>query len=606
MTRLLTRPVPPVEVGGPWPRPALDGLGDAPRGFRLRSLLPLVPTLVGLALWWIGIHDVDGSRMSDFGLISVLPVTVLAAPVLVTLGFCLSLGQRTLRVPLVLAHVVALIFILYGSVPLMEPVPHYKILYRHAGIIDYISHHGSVDGTIDAYFNWPGFFAFVSFLLHVAGLDSALSLGPWAPVFFNLLYLGPLLMLLGTTPRRRLVWLAIWFFYLSNWIGQDYLAPQALAYFSYLVVLAVVVRWFASRPVGSRMVATRFFPRSAEGRKTALMFVVVLVFIGIVPSHQLTPFAILAGVLALAVFRQCRARGLIVLMGVTVVGWIAFMTTAYLAGHMDVLTGNIGKVNQNAAANVVERLKGSPDHQVIVWWRMIATGVLWAAAALGWFLRLRRGHRDHAFVLLALATFPLIGLQPYGGEIVLRVFLFSLPFMAFFAASLFNPRGGVGEHWRALLAIGVVCLVLTTSFFFTRYGNLRVDFFTKDEAAAVDALYRLAPPGAFFLGGSDDLPWKAVHYDAYTYEWVRRPRLGPVTAETVALESLDLLREHREKGAFFIVTRSQHIDVDTFGSLPPGSLDRVEELVRSAPGARLVYDNPDARIYSLTSGGSSR
>jgi hypothetical protein len=560
-----------------------------------------VPTLVGLALWWIGIHDVDGSRMSDVGFVSVLPVTVLIAPVLVTLGFCLSLGQRHLSVPVVLAHVVALIVILYGSVPLMEPVPGYKILYRHAGIIDYISHHGSVDGTIDAYFNWPGFFAFVAFLLHVAGLDSALSLGPWAPVFFNLLYLGPLLMLLGTTPRRRLVWLAIWFFYLSNWIGQDYLAPQALAYFSYLVVLAVVVRWFAARPMGSR--ASRFFPRSAEARKTALMGVVVLVFIGTVPSHQLTPFAILAGVFTLVVFRQCRARGLIVLMGVTVAGWIAFMTTAYLAGHMHVLTDHIGKVNQTAAANVVDRLKGSPGHQVIVWTRLVAAGALWGAAALGWFLRRRRGHRDHAFALLALATFPLILLQPYGGEIVLRAFLFSLPFMAFFAASLFNPQGGIRKNWAALVAIGLACLALTASFFFTRYGNLRVDYFTQDEAQAVDALYRLAPPGAFFLGGSDDLPWKAVHYDAYTYEWVRRPRLGPVTTETVALESLDRLRQHGEKGAFFIVTRSQHIDVDTFGSLPPGSLDRVEELVRSAPEARLVYDNPDARIYSLRRGG---
>jgi hypothetical protein len=293
-------------------------------------------------------------------------------------------------------------------------------------------------------------------------------------------------------------------------------------------------------------------------------------------------------------------------MGVTVVGWIAFMTTAYLAGHMHVLTDNIGKVNENAAANVANRLKGSPQHQVIVWTRIIAGGVLWSAAALGWLLRLRRGHRDHAFALLAVATFPLIAVQPYGGEIVLRVFLFSLPFMAFFAASLFNPRGGVAENWRALAAIGVACLVLTASFFFTRYGNLRVDYFTADEARAVEALYQLAPPGAFFMGGSDDLPWKAVHYDAYTYEWVRKPKTGPVTPETVAADSLGRLREHAGKGAFLIVTRSQHIDVNTFSSLPPGSLDQVEDTVRNSGEARLVYANADARIYSMTPTGDPR
>jgi hypothetical protein len=109
------------------------------------------------------------------------------------------------------------------------------------------------------------------------------------------------------------------------------------------------------------------------------------------------------------------------------------------------------------------------------------------------------------------------------------------------------------------------------------------------------------------MGGSDDLPWKAVHYDAYTYEWVRRPKEGPVTAETVAAESLARLREQAAKSpAFFIVTRSQHIDVDTFASLPPGSLDRVEATINGSGHARLVYANPDARIYSLSAPGASR
>jgi hypothetical protein len=591
-------PGPELPSAPPRPTPCDPGGRD-----RVPVLLPLVPTLAGLGLWWHGVHQVDPSRMSHLGLVSVLPVSVLVAPVLVTLGFFLALGQRQLRPPLVAFHVVALVVVLYGTAALVEPVPDYKILYRHAGIIDYIARHGSVDGRIDAYFNWPGFFAFAAFVLEVAGIKTALTLGRLAPFFFELLYLGPLAMLMAVaTPQRRLRWLAIWFFYLANWIGQDYLAPQALAYFTYLAILAVVVRWFCLSQF-RRKWAPRLRPRDGSGRRPALLAVVIACFVALVPSHQLTPFAVLAAIAFLVVFRQCRSRSLIVLMGVALGAWIAVMTTAYLAGHSDVLTGHIGNLGQTVATNVSERLQGAPRHRLVVTTRLAVSAVIWAAAALGFVLRRRRGHRDHVFALLAMATFPLIALQPYGGEIVQRVYLFSLPFMIFFAVSLFPLKrpGGVLTHWPGLTAGGVVAAVMAVTLFVTRYGNQQVSHFTADEVATVEAMYRLAPPGAFLLGGSDNVPWRATHYADYTYDWVRRPARGPVTADVVARNVVQVLEQHRGgKGAFLILTRSQRVDVETFGALPPGALDRVEAQVRSHAGVRLVYSNADARIYALT------
>ncbi len=81
-------------------------------------------------------------------------------------------------------------------------------------------------------------------------MQSPLSYAAWGPVFFNLLWLPALLFIFHTaTEDRRLSWLAVWFFYLGNWIGQDYFSPQALAYFLYLVVLAICLAWFrAARP----------------------------------------------------------------------------------------------------------------------------------------------------------------------------------------------------------------------------------------------------------------------------------------------------------------------------------------------------------------------
>ena len=88
-----------------------------------------------------------------------------------------------------------------------------------------------------------------AFLTQITGLDSGLDLIGWAPVAFNLLYLPPLLLVFRAASKDwRVVWLAAWIFYITNWIGQDYYSPQAFAYFLYLVILGVLLTWFARGP----------------------------------------------------------------------------------------------------------------------------------------------------------------------------------------------------------------------------------------------------------------------------------------------------------------------------------------------------------------------
>src|SRR5215469_4462074 len=104
---------------------------------------------------------------------------------------------------------------------------------------------GTVAPDLDAYFNWPGFFALAAFVTQVAGYHTILSYAAWAPVFFNLIYLGPLYIIFTTaTTDKRLVWLALWFFYLTNWIGQDYFSPQGFNFFLYLVIIAILLKYF--------------------------------------------------------------------------------------------------------------------------------------------------------------------------------------------------------------------------------------------------------------------------------------------------------------------------------------------------------------------------
>ena len=381
----------------------------------------------------------------------MLPGRVLFALVLLTVSFCVLLHRRPLNVPVAVLHLGILIFMLYGMTSFIEEVPRFAVSWRHAGVADYLVQHGSVDPKIDAYFNWPGFFALAAMFTKLTGYKNPIALAAGAPIYFNLLYLGAVAMIMrSATSDARVVWLGSWIFFISNWVGQDYFSPQALSYFIHLMILGLLLTWFRReryRSADGDAADTALLPSGTAWQRVGLLAVAIILFASIVPSHQLTPFATVASVVALVVFRRTTARGLYLLMLVLLVTWISFAAVSYLSGHIARLTSDVGNVSGNTTANVSERLTGSPDHLFVIRIRLVMTAGLWGLALLGLTRRLGRGHRDLTFAVLALAPFPLLGLQGYGGEMLLRVYLFSLPFVAFFVASLFYPSLTSRSSW---------------------------------------------------------------------------------------------------------------------------------------------------------------
>ena len=128
--------------------------------------------------------------------------------------------------------------------------------------------------------------------------------------------------------------------------------------------------------------------------------------------------------------------------------------------------------------------QGNPQHQFIALLRIIMSAFIWGLAFLGAIRRLRKGYKGTTYVLLAVAPFALIVAQNYGGEMFLRIFLFTLPLMAFFAAALFYSKHTLvirkTSPWMTV-AIIAMSLVLLGGFFFTRYGNEGVDYITYAE-----------------------------------------------------------------------------------------------------------------------------
>lgn len=577
----------------------------------------LVPVAIAGA-WALSVRHVRIEEITDLGLISALPPGVFVLLAALTASFALALAQRSLAPEVLLAHVVVLAIMLYGVTALVEPVARFSSVWRHVGIIDYIAVHRSVKTSIDAYFSWPGFFTLGVLITKVAGVHGAAAFAAWGTLAFNLLFLPPLLAIFSwASDDPRVRWLGVWVFYSCNWIGQDYLSPQAVGFLLWLAMLAALLTWLVPRTTGVspapslRAVPRWFGPRSmraltADGppmatgaQRVGVLALVVLVYAATVSGHQLTPVPAFLAVTALVIFAGLEPRALPVAMALILAAWIGYMTTTYLAGNYQLLTGSLGAVGRSAGQNVTARLAGSAGHQFVVNARLAMTALIWALALAGFLRQLARRRVDVAIALVGATPFLLPVLQPYGGEILLRVFLFALPAVSFFIAQLTFPAPGGGRSRLTAVAGAIVGCALLAGFQLTRYGNERMDAFTPGDVAAVKALYRLAPAGSKLVAGTANLPWRYRGYADYDYSTVDQLRAWSVPHPDPGQLLHAVEAKLARTGGYVIFTRSTQIQAELLNGTPR-ALPGLVSFLRSAPGARELYRAREADIFFLS------
>jgi hypothetical protein len=325
-----------------------------------------------------------------------------------------------------------------------------------------------------------------------------------------------------------------------------------------------------------------------------MVSILIIGLVVLVASHQLTPFATLAGIMALVLFNRCTVRTLPILLGVLLVTYIFYMAAPYISGHLRHVSGAVGTVSSNLDSNLTGRFRGSPGHLFINYMRVVMTLGVWGLAFLGGWRRFRMGHRDWALMLLALTPFPLLLFQAYGGELLLRIYLYSVPSMAYFGAALFYPKLTAGRSPLNAVLIGVTSVALLVGFLFTRYGNERMMYFELGEVAALEYLYDHAEPGAQFVAMTGTLPWRFEGYRTYSYTMA--PRLAR-TADIATL--VGIMSSKRFPISYLILTRSQQASGELYIGWPPGTWEAFKAALRASGRFRIIYANPNASIYVL-------
>ena len=144
-------------------------------------LIPLSAFLV----WCLSLREINVRQMNDLGLISVFPPFLIGSLVVITAGFCLVIHNPKRQYPALVLYYSLLIFMLYGVNTLVEDMPRFGVVYRHAGYTEYIMRTGTVDPMLDAYFSWPGFFSLNAFITKIAGYPDILGYATWSSVFYN-------------------------------------------------------------------------------------------------------------------------------------------------------------------------------------------------------------------------------------------------------------------------------------------------------------------------------------------------------------------------------------------------------------------------------------
>lgn len=490
------------------------------------------------------------------------------------------------------------------------------------GVTEYITAHGSVDWSIDIYHRWPGFFAFGAFLSWITGTATPESYVGWFEVVFPLVH-GVLVAGIGTalTGRRRIGWAAATIFVTANWVGQEYYSPQTFTYTLALAIFWIAVRHLGdSRPTPIGRLAERWAGRLVRRPVTAAsridggrwprawaITVLLVLFAVVVVSHQLSPFMIILTVTALVLLGRIRPWWLPLALGAVAAAYLVFHF-GYIQERYGIFSGlnpfkNAAHLATYDVSPVLgKRINGWAGRALTAFLLLGCAGLVWVARRMD--LRLAVG-----LAVAAFSPFALLFGQGYGGEGILRVILFWLPW-ASIAVALLVAREPVPTRRRAPagVAAGLVLLLSAALFVPAWLGSAELSLVSRSEAQAMAWFYRNAAPGSVLVAAAPGTPLRG----APNYYEFRGPKSDddPNLLRTEVMryralgspEDVDqikyIINNYSANGYVIfapILTRYAHV----FQLTPDGALADLERAVAASPQFKRIYADGGVTIYEL-------
>ncbi|MFI2505224.1 hypothetical protein [Streptomyces sp. NPDC018972] len=574
----------------------------------------LLTLLLAAGLWCYALPRIGFREMGDYGLLDRLPAAYHLSLLVLTAGFVLSLRRAGTAPWWPAAHCAALLFALKAPPAVLYDAVRYPWASKHDAVVDTMLANGelrpgaALSGNMSAYDQWPGFFTLDAGLVRAFGVESAAAYANWAPIVFGLLMMPVLVLMYRTFCQDwRLVWTAVWIFQLANWVGQDYFAPQGLAYLLHLTVIAVVLRHFV-RPGSAGRLRDRSFldpaaapvPPPTGNRQRAVCVVILAPLIAAInATHQLTPVMLCICLFALNLTRRYRNYGLLAVAALLMLTWDLTMGRPLFVETLSTLKESIGELTQNSRAGYAGQLTG-PGPELAGTANVLMVLAVAALAGAALVLRRRLVRSALPLLLVSAAPVPLFAVNDYGGEMLFRVYLFGLPGAAFFAAAALVPAvaGTHRSRMRAVrrrvaaVALPAVLLVLLAGFLPSYYGKEKMYYTPPEETALVTRALDNAPAGSLILATSGSFP-KALHrYDRLEHWFFAEQELPE--NEKMLKDPAGYLADGIPPGTrtYVVLTRTQDVYTAGEGLLPPGGFETLRTKLSASPLFRTVESHP--------------
>ncbi|OAN36801.1 hypothetical protein [Mycolicibacterium iranicum] len=358
---------------------------------------PTALLAAAIALWLSTLPTLTEATAGQYGLLAADGGMALLVSALVTIiGFAWAITIH--RTALAAVAVVVTLLIYRVTATVVTEMPLYVWTYKHIGIANYMID-GHASPNVRIYGDWPTFFASMAWFSSVSGVDSLVLAHWFAPVAAGLvaLLVATLVMCAGFDARSAVT--AAMLAIIVNWTGQDYYSPQAAALILALAVLSLLL----------------YSKQSAAAGYLSLPLLAVLV-----ATHQLTPFWMLVVITALAVIKQIQPR------------WLPLAFAAILAAYVIPRLGRAASFDLFSGFNplknsvVVAHEQGSGGREFTMLLERGLFVVLWVLALVCAIVIWRRRQNLWGIVVIAFSSLTILAGQDYGGEAIIRVFLYSI------------------------------------------------------------------------------------------------------------------------------------------------------------------------------------
>ena len=237
---------------------------------------------------------------------------------------------------------------------------------------------------------------------------------------------------------------------------------------------------------------------------------------------------------------------------------------------------------------------------------MLTVGVF-VMAGLGGLRRLLNGYIDTSAIVLAGAPVAVMATGSYGGEMLFRVYLFSLPCMAFFGAALIYTTEKAGRKWYTFIFTILLSCLIFIGFIFPYYGKELQYYFTEDELTGTNFLFNIASPGSLVVELNNNYPKVYRNYEYFTHVIIE-DESEDVKANIIANPEEMMyrwLKNDNYTDSYLIITRGMKARARTLGQSMKEGADIIQNALLASPRFQVMFRNRDVIIFRLAPEGNT-